>query len=207
MKQVSIPTLKRLPSYYNIISTAIMDYGEKYISSSKIAKELNIDDTQVRKDIAATGYVGKPKVGFDTFELRLHLEQFLGFNELKEAYLIGAGNLGVALSKFEGFRKFGLDITAMFDNNPEKIGKKIKDKQIYCISEFQDMVRKNNVKFVIITVPATSVNDIIYVVEDSQIKAIWNFSPVNLKVSNDIIVLNQDLATSFVTLVHLLNTN
>ncbi len=207
MKQVSIPTLKRLPSYYNIISAAIVNYGKKYISSSKIAKELNIDDTQVRKDIAATGYVGKPKVGFDTFELKLHLEQFLGFNKLKEAYLIGAGNLGVALAKYEGFKKFGLDITAIFDNNPAKIGTKVQNKQIYCISRFQDMVSKNNVKFVIITIPASAVSNIIEIVESSQIKAIWNFSPVNLKVNKDIIVLNQDLATSFVTLVHLLNTN
>ena len=66
----------------------------------------DIDDTQVRKDIAATGYVGKPKVGFEVKDFKSHLENYLGFSKHKQAFLIGAGNLGIALSRYNGFKKY-----------------------------------------------------------------------------------------------------
>lgn len=197
-KQISIPTLKRLPSYYNIICQAL-DKGDKYISSATIAKMLYIDDTQVRKDIAATGYVGKPKVGFDVVEFKLHLEEFLGFNNTREAFLVGAGNLGVALSKYDGFRTYGLEILALFDNDPLKVGIKFGNKEVFPISKLPDLVQRMKVQMVILAVPVEFAQTVTNFLVDAGIKAIWNFTPATLNVPTDVLVQNQDLASSFVT--------
>lgn len=202
-KQVSIPTLRRLPNYYHILCKEY-ESGTKYISSGTIAKMLDIDDTQVRKDIAATGYVGKPKVGFDVADFKVHLEKFLGFNNTKEAFLIGAGNLGTALAKYEGFKKYGLEILALFDSDHNKTGGKIWNKEVFHISKLPDLAARMNIQIAILTVPAEPAQEIANFLIESGIKAIWNFAPANLKAPDDVIVWNQDLAASFITLSQLL---
>jgi redox-sensing transcriptional repressor len=198
-KQISLPTLKRLPNYYYILCQAV-ESGEKYISSATMSKLLDIDDTQVRKDIAATGYVGKPKVGFDINDFKSHLECFLGLNESKEAFLIGAGNLGMAFARYEGFKKYGLKITALFDVDIHKIGSRVANKEIFHISKLPDLVNRMNVDIAILTVPAIQAQTIADVLVECGIKAIWNFAPAAISVPEGIIVSNQDLASSFVTL-------
>src|SRR3989339_38709 len=194
-KKLPEPTLKRLPNYYNIICQAL-ESGEKYISSAKIANLLDIDDTQVRKDIAATGYVGKPKVGFDIKEFKAHLEDFLGFNHTKEAFLIGAGNLGIALAKYEGFKKYGLNILALFDTDPHKIGLKIGKKEVFTLTKLPDLARRMNIQIAILAVPSEFAQDVTDFLVQSGIKAIWNFAPANLIVPEGILISNQDLAAS-----------
>lgn len=198
-KQISTPALKRLPNYYYILCQAI-ESGEKYISSATIAKLLDIDDTQVRKDIAATGYVGKPKVGFDIKDFKTHLENFLGLNNTKEAFLIGAGNLGIAFAKYEGFEKYGLRIRALFDEDIHKIGTKVGNKEIFHISKLPDLVKRMNVSIAILTVPAPKAQEVTDFLIDAGIKAIWNFAPAHLQVPEGVIISNQDLASSFLTL-------
>lgn len=198
-KQIPIPTLRRLPNYYNILCSMLVE-NQKFVSSAKIALSLDIDDTQVRKDISATGYVGKPKVGFDVKELKEHLELFLGFKNLKPAFLIGAGNLGIALAKYDGFKKYGLHIAAIFDSNPDKIGIKISNKDVYSMSLLPQMIKEHNVKMAILTIPGEYAQDVTNFIVDAGIKAIWNFAPATLKVPEGIHICNQDLAASFITL-------
>ena len=197
-KHISTPTLKRLPNYYHIICQAL-ESGEKYISSATIAKVLDIDDTQVRKDIAATGYVGKPKVGFDVKEFKAHLEHYLGFNKTKQAFLIGAGNLGIALAKYDGFKKYGLEILALFDSDPLKIGISIANKKIFPLSELPNMASSMNVQLAILAVPGEVAQKVADFLVKSGIKAIWNFAPASLNMPEGVIVSNQDLAANFVT--------
>ncbi|OGI18600.1 MAG: redox-sensing transcriptional repressor Rex [Candidatus Melainabacteria bacterium RIFOXYA12_FULL_32_12] len=203
-KKISVPTLKRLPNYYNIICQAL-ESGEKYISSAKIAQLLDIDDTQVRKDIAATGYVGKPKVGFDVKEFKAHLEEFLGFNNTKEAFLIGAGNLGIALAKYDGFKKYGLDILSLFDTDPHKVGLKVGKKEVFALSKLPDLVRRMNIQIAILAVPSEVAQDVTDFLVQSGIRAIWNFAPANLKVPDYVLISNQDLAASFVVFSSLIS--
>lgn len=203
-KNISIPTLKRLPSYYNIVCKAFED-GERYISSATIARTLDIDDTQVRKDIAATGYVGKPKVGFDVKDFKKHLEVFLGFDNTREAFLIGTGNLGIALAKYEGFEKYGLKILALFDNDPHKIGLKLADKEVFPISKLPDLVKRLHVQMAILTVPADYAQDVADYLIASGIKAIWSFAPVSLNVPDDVLIWTQDLAANFITFAQLVS--
>ena len=197
-KHISLPTLRRLPSYYHIICHAL-ESAEQFISSAAIAKILNIDDTQVRKDIAATGYVGKPKFGFDTKEFKAHLEDYLGFNKTKEVFLVGAGNLGTALAKYDGFKKYGMEILALFDNDPRKVGLKVGGKEVFALSKLPNLVSRMKIKVVILAVPSEPAQEVADFLVKSGIKAIWNFAPVNLQVPVDVIVSNQDLGANFVT--------
>lgn len=202
-QEISLQTLRRLPGYYNILCQAL-ESEEKYITSSAIAKMLNIDDTQVRKDIAATKYTGKPKIGFEVKELKAHLKDFLDLKTSKKVYLIGAGNLGVALAKYRRFEDYGLDIVAIFDNDPHKIGLQIGGKEVFPIFSLSEFIIDSNTnidtEIAIVAVPAQSAQEVTNLVVRAGIKTIWNFAPINLNVPNDVLVWNQDLAASFVTL-------
>lgn len=202
-KKINIPTLKRLPLYYNIAIRAL-ERGEKYISSAFMAEKLDIDPTQVRKDIAAIGYVGKPKVGFDAKEFSMHLEDFLGFSKERKVILIGAGNLGIALAKYNGFAQYGLEIQAIFDKDSAKVGTKIAGKDVISIDKLGEYVLQNDIKIAVITIPAQSAQSVADELILGGIKAIWNFAPVNLNLPKNVICWNQDLAASFITFVQLL---
>jgi len=203
-KEVSIPTLRRLPNYYHIVCQAL-EAGDEYISSKTIARLLDIDDTQVRKDIASVGYVGKPKFGFEVSDFKKHLESFLGFNNTKEAFLIGAGNLGVALAKYDGFKKYGLDILALFDSDPIKVGLSVGNKEVFALAKLPDLAKRMNIQIAIITVPSEFAQGVTDFLVKSGIKAIWNFAPANLSAPDDIFIWNQDLAANFVTFAQLFN--
>ena len=144
-----MPSLKRLPYYYAVLTK--LENSFQYISSSIIANELGLDDTQVRKDIAATGYLGKPKIGFETKSLKKHLNQYLKMNIKTSAILIGAGNLGSALIHHEAFKDYGLDIVSIFDVDREKIGRKLSGKEILRVEFLRDVIQKRNIEKVILS--------------------------------------------------------
>lgn len=199
MDQIPLTSLRRLPYYYNILCD--MEHnGFKYVSSGIIAKQLGIDDTLVRKDIASTGYMGKPKVGFNTSEFKDHLENFLGMNDVKNAIIIGTGNLGIALAKYNGFKRYGLKIVAMFDRDETKIGMNIEDREVLHISKLESKIKKLDVRIAILALPGENTQEIADILTKNGIKAIWNFAPVHLKVPEDVFVWNEDLAASFITL-------
>jgi len=202
-KKLTIPTLKRLPLYYNIAKRAL-ERGESHISSAFIAEKLDIDATQVRKDIAAIGYAGKPKVGFDTKEFTSHLEKFLGFSKQRNIILVGAGNLGIALAKYDGFSQYGLKIKAIFDKDPQKIGMQISGKDIISMAEIKNYIKENNIHIAIMTIPSQFAQEVADELVKSGIKAIWNFAPVNLNLPKNTLCWNQDLAASFITFVQLM---
>lgn len=199
MDQIPLPTLRRLPYYYNILC-AYEKNNFKYISSAMIAKQIGIDDTQVRKDIASTGYTGKPKVGFNTTEFKEHLQVFLGMNETKEAILIGTGNLGLALAKYGGFKQYGLKISALFDIDNNKIGNNVGNLEIYPVTFIENYLKKNNTKIAILTLLGDDAQKTCSLLVKNGIKAIWNYTSVYLNVPDDVFVWNENLAASFILL-------
>ena len=198
-KKIPLPSLKRLPKYYSIVCEHYKE-GKDYIKSLEIAKKLDIDETQVRKDIALLNCAGKPKVGFNTNELKKHLEEFLDINNMKDSFLIGTGNLGLAIAKYNGFEKYGLNITALFDTDPHKIGLKVGEKEIFHVSKFPDLAQRMQVKIIITAVPKDAAQKMTDVAVKAGIKAIWNFAPINLEVPKDVLVVNQDLAADYMVL-------
>ena len=114
-KKVGIPTLKRLPLYLRLLRQ-MKDDGRDYASGTVVAKKLSLDPIVVRKDLAITGAVGRPRLGFQMDEIIEAIEDFLGWTNTSEAFLVGVGNLGRALLRHKGFEQHGLKIISGFDS-------------------------------------------------------------------------------------------
>lgn len=199
--QITRATLGRLPLYLNYLKQ-IESSGTTSISATTIAKALSLGEVQVRKDLASVSGAGKPKVGYESSDLIKRLEDTLGSNSITSAVLVGAGKLGRALLDYNGFEEFGIKIIAAFDSNDEVIRFSKTSKDVLPISTLSEYCKANNVKLGIITVGQGSAQQVCNMMEQSGIKAIWNFAPCNLEVSDGILVKNENLALS---LAHLSN--
>lgn len=194
--QLTDKIIKRLTLYHCIL----FDYIEKnieFISSPQIAKLLNIDDSQVRKDIKLLNNTGKCKVGYEVKCLKKSIEKTLGFKNPKNAFIIGAGNLGMALAKYTNFKDYGLNIMALFDNDSSKVDVIVNFKKVFDIEKLPDLAKKLNVEIAILTVPRAYAQQTADFLIKSNIKYIWNFTPSVLKVPDDVIVWNENLIGNF----------
>lgn len=143
--------VNRLTLYHFILDD--LKENEQYISSSKIAELLNIDDSQVRKDLKYISNLGKCRVGYEVKALKRAIEDKLGFKKTKDVFVVGAGNLGSALVKYGTFQDYGLNILAMFDNDKNKIGTSVNGKKIFDVAKISELSQKLNVDIAILTVP------------------------------------------------------
>lgn len=196
---VSRPTLRRLPAYYPFLKQ-LREQGREVVSCTHIAEHLHLDPTQVRKDLAATGIVGKPRIGYHLDELMTALENFLGWNNSQEGFLVGVGNLGAALLGYDGFAPRGLKIVAAFDNDPGKIGQTVRGHRILDVQKLPSLARRLNILIGILAVPAPAAPAAAELLVDSGIRAIWNLTPAYLTVPPEIIVENVDLSASLAVL-------
>ena len=193
---LSRQALKRLPIYMSYLKA--LDLGDtEYISSATVAEALDMNDVQVRKDLAAVcRSVGIPKTGFVVRDLIGGISDFLGYSEGNDAILIGAGNLGMALMSYRGFDNYGINIVAAFDSRPEVID----NKRIFDVSLVGEMCKKMNVKIGIITVPDSEAQKVCDLLVESGILAIWNFAPTHIKAPEEILVQNENMASSLALL-------
>lgn len=187
--------VNRLTLYHFILEDLRED--EKYISSSKIAKLLNIDNSQIRKDLKYLDKPGKARLGYDAKILKKAIEEKLGFKQKKDVFIIGAGNLGSALAKYSTFKDYGLNILAMFDNDSKKIGTIINGKEVFEITKVGNLSQRLGVEIAILTVPRASAQIVANYLAGSGIKYIWNFTSCILDVPKDIKVWNENLIGSF----------
>jgi len=193
------PSLSRLPQYHHYLNE-LKAKGISTVSCSVIGRDLNLVPVQVRKDLQYTGIVGKPKTGYSVPELIAAVETFLGWNNVHEAFLAGAGNLGTALLGHERFSNFGLHIVAAFDTDPEKIGQWVHGKMVLPLDKLSDLARRMSIHLGIVTAPAEYAQSIAEEMVAGGIQAIWNFAPVRIKVPPHIMVLNEDLYSSLASL-------
>lgn len=194
---ISKHTLQRLPMYLSYIK-ALPEDSPKNISATTIAEALQLNDVQVRKDLASVSSSGKPKVGYNVKDLIAELEAFLGYNDIDNAVIVGAGSLGKALLNYSGFKAYGLNIIAAFDLLDEPT--EFQDKTIFPITQLESFCRKVNIHIGIITVPAQSAQEICDLLVKSGVRAIWNFAPVHLVVPEGILVQNENMASSLALL-------
>lgn len=196
---VTKPTLSRLPNYLNYLESKQKE-GIKYISSTVIAEELKLNAVQVRKDLAQTGSVGKPKTGFSVNELIDDINEILGYNNANEAVLVGAGQLGRALLSYTGFSNYGLNIVAAFDLDEALCNTYVWGKRIHSIKKMKKLIQRMNALIGIITVPADYAQEVCDLLIECGILAIWNFAPVHLHVPEHILVQNENMAASLAVL-------
>ncbi|MCX7949836.1 MAG: redox-sensing transcriptional repressor Rex [Treponemataceae bacterium] len=193
------PSIRRLPSYLHIIRQAQRD-GLEYISGTVIAEELNLEAIQVRKDLAITGIVGKPKKGYPVHALITAIEHFLGWDSIRDAVLVGVGNLGSALLGYQEFQFHGLNIIAAFDKDPKKIGSSVHGVPVMPVSTMEMQIRNLGVKMAILTVPSAFAQETADILVKAGITAIWNFTNVKLKVPENVVVQKEDLSSGYAML-------
>lgn len=193
------PSVRRLPAYLRLLRQLRID-GSAKVSCTRIAKELDLDSTQVRKDLALTGITGRPRIGYELSPLIAAIENFLGWNRVSNAYLVGSGSLGRALIGYENFRQYGLNISAAFDVAEAKIGTEIFGRRVYHLREMPEMARREGVKIGILTVPAPAAQSAAEIMVDSGLTGIWNFAPIKLDVPSHVAVENVELVSSLAVL-------
>ncbi len=189
------PTLRRLPKYYNLL-TALKEQNVDEVSSTLIANELGLDATQVRKDIQYTGIEGKPKTGFNTTELISSIRVFLNWDNVSDAFLVGAGSLGTAMLGYKRFKQYGVNFVAAFDNNPDKIGQYIHGVPVLSIDKLTNLTSRMKVHIGVLTVPAFAAQALANMMIEGGIQAIWNFAPTHIKVPDNVIIENAQLSHS-----------
>ena len=204
--KVPEPTLRRLPWYLSNIKL-MKEKGEQYVSSTQISKEINIDASQIAKDLSYVNRSGRTRVGYNIDALIEVLESFLGFTNMHKAFLFGVGSLGAALLRDSGLHHFGLEIVAAFDVNPELVGKDLNGIPIFHSDDFETKMKEYDVNIGVLTVPINIAQEITNKMVDGGIKAVWNFTPFRIRVPENIVVQNTSLYAHLAVMFNRLNFN
>lgn len=189
----------RLVSYLHYLKALPKD-GPANISSAAIANALGFHEVQVRKDLAMVSDGGKPKIGYIIKYLVGDLEHYLGHDNCTDAVLVGVGNLGKALLSYENFKQYGLKIVAAFDRSSALVGTEINGVKVLDVTKLTDLCARLNIRIGIVAVPALAAQGVADALLEGDVRAIWNFAPVNLQVPEHIVVKNEDMAASLAVL-------
>ena len=199
-KGISKATLGRMPLYLHFLQEE-NSKGAQYISSTVIAQNISVSSVLVRKDLAlVSSEAGRPRLGFAISRLIVDIEKFLGYDNLSDAVIVGAGGLGRAFLGYEGFKNNGLNIVAAFDVAEELVGCKVVGKEILPLSALETFVAEYKIRIGIITVPKIAAQDVLNKMVEAGIKAVWNFAPAPLRVPKGIVLKTEDLAASLAML-------
>ncbi len=186
------PTIRRLPWYLSYVRM-LDNLHVEYVSSTQISKELNVQSSQIAKDLSFLNIRGKTRIGYEVRSLVKELEDFLGFNEHHDAVVIGTGSLGTALMQDHGLEHYGLNIVAGFDVRQEVIGKTMGGVPVLDINELAAWQREHGVSIAILTVPVERAQETADLVIASGMTAIWNFTPYRIKAPDDVVIANTSI--------------
>lgn len=189
--------IERLMRYYRFLSDSNVKRVGPAVTSAEIAAALDIDPTQVRKDLGSIGIVGMGRVGFETCEVCRSIRTVLGFDHGVDAVLVGAGRLGSALLAYPGFSRYGLEIVAAFDNDKRLIGRKAGGCVIKPMQALKSVVQKHKIRFAILTTPAVVSQKLADRLVEMGVKAIWNFSPTRLIVPDGVLSRDEHISRGF----------
>jgi len=198
--QVSELTTNRLSVYLRCLNT-LEDAGMKTISSQALAEQFHLNAAQIRKDLAYFGEFGVRGVGYYVRDLKRHLRKILGLDKTLRVAIIGAGNLGLALADYPGFRQEGFEIAALFDTQASKVGEQSRGGvPIHDMRDLKKIVKRDGVSIAMLAVPAAAAADVVDLVVGAGIKAVLNFSPGALKVPPGVKLKSVDLTVSLESL-------
>ena len=205
-ERVPEPTLRRLPWYLSTVKL-LREKGEQYVSSTQISKDINVDASQIAKDLSYVKVSGRTRVGYEIEELIQALESFLGFTNMHKAFLCGAGSLGRALLGDSGLHQFGLEIVAAFDVNPALVGTEVGGVPIFHTRDFVRKMAELRVDIGVLTVPISIAQQVTDEMVAGGIKAVWNFTPFRIRVPEHIVVQNTSLYAHLAVMFNRLNCN
>ena len=198
--QISKTSVLRMPNYLKFLKD-LQSRGVKYVSSATLGETMGLSGSVVKKDLSrAIVSEGKPKKGYLVSELIKDIESFLGYDDTNNAVVAGIGQMGRALMSYSGFLNYGINIEAGFDINPSVIGTKVNGKLIFSLGKMEDLVKRLGIKTGIITVPKEAAQEVADIMVKAGIRAIWNFAPTFIKVPDNVILKNEDIAASLAEL-------
>lgn len=195
------PALLRMPMYIHALKQLRQSDPERVtISATWFQDVLRLNASQVRKDLAYSGLLGRPRVGYVVDDLIEALKRLIGWDDVRAAFLVGAGHLGAALLAHEKIVSHGVKVVAAFDNDPAKIGKTFVTVPTYSIETLPRRARAQKIDIGIIAVPFTHAQHVADLMVEGRIRGIWNFAPIRLNVPEEILVQNEDIFSSVVML-------
>ena len=203
--KVPEPTLRRLPWYLAFVKL-MKGKGEAFISSTQIAKEINVDPSQVAKDLSFVNISGKTRVGYDINALVDVLEDFLGFTSQHKAFLFGVGSLGASLLHDTGLSQYGLEIVARFDVREDLDGSMINGIPVFHMDDFPAKQKEYGATIGVITVPVEKAQEVTDRIIEGGIKALWNFTPFRIRVPEHIVVQNTSMYAHLAVMFNRLNS-
>lgn len=186
--------LERLIRYYRYLADLTARRAVDTITSAQLARVLDVDASQVRKDFAAVGLTGVSRVGYDVCEVCRTIRTALGFDDTYSAILVGTGHLGVALLNYDGFSRYGLHIVAAFDSDPGKVGQTQGDCPVFSVHELREFIEKHEIPVAILTTPGEVAQGLADLVTLAGVRAIWNFSPVRLTGPDHLLIRNEHIS-------------
>lgn len=198
-KKISIAVIKRLPRYYRYLSD-LLKLGIVRISSRELSARMGITASQIRQDLNCFGGFGQQGYGYNVEYLYKEIGNILGVNEMFNVIIIGAGNMGQALANYANFEKRGFKIIGIFDISPGLVGDKIKGIEIMHLDNIENFVKSNIVDIAMLCVPYDQTPIIAERVAQLGVKGLWNFSPMDLKLQQDVIIENVHLSDSLMVL-------
>jgi redox-sensing transcriptional repressor len=203
-RKAGLPCVKRMPAYLQLLRV-LQSEGQEHVSGTVLARVHNLEPVVVRKDLAMTGAVGTPRIGFHIAELIAAIERFLGWNNQTKAVLVGVGSLGTALLGYRGFQDFGFRIVGAFDQNPKIIGQWVHGRKVQAVDQLKPFVRRGEIRLGVLTVPEAAAQETAELMVRAGIQGIWNFTPAKLELPKEIMTQKEDLAEGLAVLSHRLH--
>lgn len=204
---ISVSVIKRLPRYYRFIGELIKQ-GTVRISSGELAEKMSLTASQIRQDLNCFGGFGQQGYGYNLIELRAEIGKILGVTQGYKTVLIGVGNLGRTIATHMNFSEYGCSLVGLFDSDPSKSGKEVAGLNIMPLSELESFCAAENPQIAILCIPKTAAQEIADRLVALGIKAFWNFSHYDIKISHqDIVVENVHLGDSIMLLSYALTNN
>ena len=203
---VSSAVIKRLPRYHRYLGELLRE-GKLRISSAELSRLMNVTASQIRQDLNCFGGFGQQGYGYNVKYLYGKISELLGVEEGYAAVIVGAGNLGRALASTHMFERRGVNRIAMFDSNPEVIGKSFSSIPVYDVANLYEFCKKEKVAIGVLTVPKEAAYEVCRVMIDAGVQGIWNFANMELKFPNEnVIVENIHLGDSLMKLCYEIKT-
>lgn len=183
--------VRRLPIYARSLNYLSAE-GVRSVSSQELGERIGVTAAQIRKDLSYFGEFGKQGIGYNVEYLLGHIRRILGLNDMWSVVLVGAGSLGQAIARYEGFRSRGIDIVGVFDNDPDKIGLDLGNLTVQSDSELPAVLKQQHIRLAIVAVPATRAQDVVHVLVKNGIQGILNYAPIVVQVPDNVWVRHID---------------
>lgn len=203
-RHISKAVIARLPRYYRYLGN-LLDERVERISSRELSRRMKVTASQIRQDLNNFGGFGQQGYGYNVKYLHGEIGKILGLNKTYNMVVVGAGNLGSAIASYVKFEKRGYRLVGLFDNNQALKGKTVRDIPVRMIDELPDFLQTEQVDIVALTLPSSGAMEVLPVLLENHVKAIWNFAHTDLEVPDDVVVENVHLSESLMQLSYNLN--